>query len=154
MNANDRSALIRLASRLPAGSSERRTILAGLSFWQPIRDGWKHVDKEILAHLVWDDKATPIIVKDREPPDPEMVADGIPELVEEYKRAYASWESKGWWPRRMFGHGLLLTITNRARHRSFEAYFTAQESQKALTQGEIAAEMIRGNKYPRWMKPA
>jgi hypothetical protein len=153
ISAQDRSALIRLASSLPAGSPERRTILASFGFWQPIKDGWKHVDREILAHLVWDDKATQITIKDHEPPDPEMIADGIPELVKEYNRAYDSWESKGWWPRTIFGQGLILTITNRARRRSFEAHFTAQESQKAFKQGELAAEIIRDNKYPRWMKP-
>lgn len=40
LTASDRSALIRLASSLPSGSEERKSILAGLKVTKPLR-AWK-----------------------------------------------------------------------------------------------------------------
>ena len=50
LTATDRSALIRLASTLPAGSPERRAILAGLKT-STSRYGWDYSDSE------WAEKA-------------------------------------------------------------------------------------------------
>jgi len=46
LTASDRSALIRLASSLPAGSPERKAILAGLSKTGTARSGWDYSDAE------------------------------------------------------------------------------------------------------------
>ena len=139
--------------------------MASSSFWKPHSgkiQGWKHVDEEIIAHLTWED--TYDTVKDRNVPDlyevadPEMLADGIPELMESYSNAardHAKWVRQGWWPRRVKvpNGGLHLMILSRPRSKAFEARFPKKDMRKALAMGEQAVEVIRGSKYPRWMKP-
>lgn len=139
--------------------------MASSSFWKSMSGqikGWKHVDEEILAWLTWED--TYDTVKDRNIPDlndvadPEMLADGIPELMESYSNAardHAQWVRQGWWPKRVKvpNGGLHLMILFRPRSKGFEARFPKKDMRKALAMGEQAAEVIRGSKYPRWMKP-
>lgn len=130
------------------------------AFWKPISGGWKHVDEDILAFLVWED--TFVTIQDRKIPeledlaDPELLADGIPELERSYVemvREHAKWVRQGWWPKpvRVRNGGLHLTILNRQRKQGFEARFSKKELRTALGKGETAAEIIRGGKYPRWM---
>ena len=131
-------------------------------FWDTMPHGWKHVDEGIFAWLTWED--TYDMIKDRNVPnlhdvtDPEMMADGIPELMESYSNAareHAQWVQQGWWPRQVKvpNGGLHLVILSRSGRKSFEARFPKKDMRKALTMGEQAADIIRGSKYPRWMTP-
>jgi len=167
--ATGRSRKPKHKNRQMEASIERLTTaflrMASSSFWKPMSGklaGWKHVDEEILAWLTWED--TYNTVKDRNIPDlhdvadPELMADGIPELMESYSNAardHAQWVRQGWWPKRVKvpNGGLHLMILFRPRSKGFEARFPKKDMRKALEMGEQAAEVIRGSKYPRWMKP-
>ena len=116
LTASDRSALIRLASTMPAGSPERKAILAGLAQslrgvydnaevrnsaasdvkWKRLSagkmQGWSYTDDDLVVQVLSVKKIT--TVKDKNIPswsdvtnDGEMYADGIPELMEQAGRA-------------------------------------------------------------------
>lgn len=134
------------------------------SFWQPLSQGggWKYVDDQILAYLLWESGYT--TVKDPNVPaysdviDDEELADGIPDLMRSHAqsvRAWEQWQRQGWWPRPVKNPqaSLHLTVTFRPKKMTFEARFDGSQLRKAMADGEKAIETIRASKYPRWMKP-
>lgn len=136
---------------------------AANSVWEPMTGptkGWKHADPEILAYLTWDEGVD--YVKDRDIPDlwdindPELLADGIPELIDQYdntKQEWEQWKRQGWWPKPVKVKKLGLRIIYRPANKMFEAELS-DDVRQAMTRGAQAIEVIRGRKYPPWMKPS
>jgi len=157
--SKDTSGRMKPPSR-PINPRGRRRWAGG--FWQKMsRDhGWKHVDDEILAYLSWESGYDTVRERKNIPTwndltnDGEDFADGqiddgsAQKLVDQ-------WNRQGWWPRqvKVDKHKLHLLIMHRGRNKAFEARFPAKDQRKAMSDGERAVEIIRGSKYPRWMKP-
>ena len=135
--------------------------LAAVDPWWPASGGdWKVRDPEVFGDIVLED--TWDSVKDRNIPDseyfadPELTADGIPELVEQYHSGMEAWRKftqQGWWPKPIKVQKWHLYVTYRPTRKTFDAWFEKNELPKAKAQGALAIEVIRGRKYPRWMTP-
>ena len=131
--------------------------------WQKTHTGfWDYHDKAlgVYAHIALDHKKE--TVRDTDIPDldyfadPELLADGIPDLEEIYSHAarnWNQWQKQGWWPKPVDVPGLHLVVFYEPTRHAFEAWFKPNEMAKAQAWGTIAVEKIGNRKYPSWMTP-
>ena len=98
-------------------------------------------------------------VKDRdlpEPPDEEMLADGIPHLVDAYYKdmeLWEKWQRQGWWPRPVKVWKWKVVVLHRPTKKYFESdpFDTKRE---AIRMAEVAIPKVMARRRPRWLKPA
>lgn len=128
--------------------------------WKRTRNGKKFITPDIRAYV--EPVMVPVFVRDRDIPDlydvvnPEDLADGIPDLVDNYRKAereHAKWVQQGWWPRREEVQKWKVYIHHRPTKKYFESEGHFDSEREALRMADIAIPKIQARRRPRWLIP-
>lgn len=129
--------------------------------WRSTPGGGKmHVTPDIRVYV--EPVTVQETVKDRDIPDlydvvnPEDLADGIPDLVDNYRKAereHAKWVQQGWWPRPETVQKWQVFVHHRPTRKYFEGGSPFDSEREAVRMAESAIPKIQARRRPRWLVP-
>lgn len=127
----------------------------GRGHWQLKQDGIFAILSETKEWVTVKDRNIPDV---NDVADPELLADGIPRLRDQYfeaLRKHEQWVRQGWWPNKVQQVMYVLVVIytdGQGKEHGFNGNIHETDPRKAMKIADDAIARIQNRKMPSWMK--